>query len=178
MSVAFGSSLGSSPLAQKSKYSNSTNVVSRRTGLGQAACRVVFPFTKFFRLIGSSVSFRLFLSPITLSYFLVLLPLSKTLRGHIVPHFLRFPLTPHSLFTALRSLFVKIYKSLCVRILEYLKLQNQQTTKTDRHTKQIHKQITSLRIPSSFGSSFYHTPNREMSIVIGMFSLHVGTSAP
>ena len=98
--------------AQNSKYSNTTNVVSRRTGLGQAACRVVFPLTKFFRLIGSSVSFRLFLSPITLSYFLVLLPLSKTLRGHIVPHFLRFPLTPHSLFTALRSLFGHLSYSL------------------------------------------------------------------
>ena len=73
---------------------------------------------------------------------------------------------------------VKIYKSLCVRILEFLKPQNQQTPKPDRHTKQIHKQITSLRIPSSFGSSFYHTPNREMSVVIGMFSSHVDTSAP
>ena len=95
------------------KYSNTTNVVSRRTGLGQAACRVVFPLTKFFLLIGSSFSFRLFLSPINLSYFLVLLPLSKTLRGHIVPHFLRFPLTPHSLFTALRSLdFLAIFLTL------------------------------------------------------------------
>ena len=38
--------------------------------------------------------------------------LSKILRGHIVPHFLRFPLTPHSLFTALRSLFGHLSYSL------------------------------------------------------------------
>ena len=64
---------------------------------------MVSSLTKLFLLIGSSFSSCLYLSPINPSYFLFLLPLSKTLRGHIVPHFLRYPLTPHSLFTALRS---------------------------------------------------------------------------
>ena len=83
-------------------------------GVSQVRLRVGWsPLTLFFLLIGSSFSFRLFLSPIYLHYFFVLLPLSKTLRGHIVPHFLRSPLTPHSLFTALRSLdFLAIFLTL------------------------------------------------------------------
>ena len=42
----------------------------------------------------------------------------------------------------------------------------QQTTKHDRHSQnKVHKQSTDLRIPSSLGSSFYHTPNRGMTHV-------------
>ena len=37
--------------------------------------------------------------------------LSKILRGHIVPHFLRFPLTPHSLFKILRGHIVPHFLS-------------------------------------------------------------------
>ena len=42
--------------AQKPKYSNTTNAVSRRKGLGRAARRVVSSLTKFFPLIGLSFS--------------------------------------------------------------------------------------------------------------------------
>ena len=70
-----------------------------------------------------------------------------------------------------REVAVKIYKSRCVRILDFLKPNTERQNTTDTHNKSTSN--SPITNPLSFGSSFYHTPTEKCFLSLLVISSHV-----